>query len=211
MTSVGKYVIWKDKAPFVRLDENRYIHLFPVTKYQFERYLWSAAPKNIDYNKMLKIDPRISPHEMTKKNMQNIFTIGLSLSEAVEYANWVGGRLPSINEAETIEGVIASITMAEVLEFTKNARKLDLRLRSLVAKLEDDYIDLREFFCYVNLKEMYTGSVHINSDGPFQGKVWVKKLNENHLVKLASYIPSEYRGPYGFRIIIMNSTETPAS
>jgi len=80
-----KFTIGIDKFPLIKFDTNKYTHIFHVTKYQFERYIWETAP-NIDYDKIIAENPRIPPDEISSKNLKSLFMTNVTLREASEFA-----------------------------------------------------------------------------------------------------------------------------
>jgi hypothetical protein len=125
-----KFKIGIDKFPLIEFDESKYTHVFPVTKYQFERYIWETAP-DINYDELIKANPRISPDALDKKKLKQLFMTGLSFTEACNFAKWMGGRLPVRKEVEAIYKHLCSMQVEKIFDSIKNSRDMDRR--SLIA------------------------------------------------------------------------------
>ena len=98
--NISPDLIVLDRANFpmiwvVELDA--YIHLLPVTKIQFEFYLWDAPNPGLDqtwYNEVTKENPRISPSHVSKDNYWQLFMGSLLPSEALNFADWCKAESP---------------------------------------------------------------------------------------------------------------------
>jgi hypothetical protein len=93
-----KMIIGKDKFPLIQLNNDKFMHVVPITKMQFERYIWETAPEDVDYEKIISDDPRITPYAINVHNVSQLFVKGLSVSQVNGYLNWIGGRLPTKQE-----------------------------------------------------------------------------------------------------------------
>jgi hypothetical protein len=93
-----EFIIDESGAPAAKFAENRYISVLPVTRYQFERFIWQAAPKWYDYEERSSNQARISPTKLTPQNMHSLIITGLSAEEASEYASHFRSRLPTGDE-----------------------------------------------------------------------------------------------------------------
>lgn len=94
------FVLDKKGVVAVRFDAGKYMHVLPVTKYQFERYIWEKAPDWVDYEEIVNETGRISPDEVTEDNIKQALLTRISFEEAVEISSWFGGRLPTADEWE---------------------------------------------------------------------------------------------------------------
>ena len=77
------------------------VHLLPVTKVQFERFL--AEPNAFGdtwYEQILPGNPRIPPHGLTTENREGLFLSGVLPGEALAFARWLGEDydLPPVQE-----------------------------------------------------------------------------------------------------------------
>lgn len=85
-------------APAVALEKDLYIHVIPVTKYQFERYVWEEAPKEFNMDSLNWDKARVSPNEIDSNNLGQLWVNNVSFEEALDFACWNGGRLPTKKE-----------------------------------------------------------------------------------------------------------------
>jgi hypothetical protein len=67
------------------------IDVWPVTKFQFERFI-AATNKFGDkkYDMMLGLNPRVSYKHFDFNNYEKLFVSGINPQEALEYARWLG-------------------------------------------------------------------------------------------------------------------------
>ena len=77
------------------------MHLLPVTKVQFERFL--AEPNTYGdawYEEVLTLNPRISYRQCTAENRERLFLTGIVPEEALAFARWMGDGfdLPTVAE-----------------------------------------------------------------------------------------------------------------
>lgn len=80
-----------------------YVGWLPVTKIQFEYFLCAQPDNRFDadwYEKVLALNPRISPHQIRPKNYWQAFMTGIVPSEAESFVDWCGDdyRLPTLEE-----------------------------------------------------------------------------------------------------------------
>ena len=80
-----------------------YIHYFPVTKLQFERFIsLSNKPGYGDrwYNEILSLNSRISHLKLNRENYEGAFISGVTPQEALDFVQWLGKgyRLPDIQQ-----------------------------------------------------------------------------------------------------------------
>lgn len=132
-------IIDKSGAPAIKFSETKYIHLLPVTKYQFERFIWQASPSCCDYEKIIEDTGRISPDEINKKNLSSAFLTNINFEEALEFSTWLGARLPTDKEWEEAYNNVFknSDLFKEIIEYFQSADKqqLDLRILKLIKSL----------------------------------------------------------------------------
>jgi hypothetical protein len=72
-----------------------HVHLLPVTKIQYEYYLWDAPNPGLDqqwYDQVTKDNKRISPQAVTKDDYWRLFITAVLPSEAKLYAEWCSGQ-----------------------------------------------------------------------------------------------------------------------
>ena len=129
-------IIGKDKFPLIKFENDRYTHIFPVTKYQFERYIWeSERAPDINYDDMLKTNPRISPEEVSKKKLNPLFITNITFREASDFARWMKGRLPVRDEIEVIYNCLGSIKVSNIFDSIKKSRDMDRRCSVVLSKM----------------------------------------------------------------------------
>ena len=68
-----------------------WINFFPITKLQFEDYLAIERTYGDNwYSELLKLNPRISFRTFDENNYENLFLTGIRISEAIDFAEWLG-------------------------------------------------------------------------------------------------------------------------
>lgn len=82
------------------------VHLLPVTKVQFERFI-AEADNDFGskwYRKVLRLNSRVSYHQFTDKNRERLFITGVLPNEARVFAHWMGSSfdLPTVEEWRAI-------------------------------------------------------------------------------------------------------------
>jgi hypothetical protein len=94
--SSTKYTWEVDRAgfPLIYIEPlGMFVHLFPVAKAQFERFLCQCnSPKWGDrhYAELLGCNPRVSPRELQTSAHECMFLTGILPQEANEFARWLG-------------------------------------------------------------------------------------------------------------------------
>jgi len=107
------FVLDPAKFPMLWVDElEAYIHLLPVTKIQYEYYLWDTPNSGLDqpwYDLVTKDNKRISPNAVTKDNYWQLFMTAVLPSEAQQFSQWAsshsGGAsysLPTASQWQTV-------------------------------------------------------------------------------------------------------------
>lgn len=66
-----------------------FIHVFPVTRYQLQRFIWTEAPQGFSPNRLFAAENPWS---------DSLWARGLSFDQAAMVADWLGGRLPTREE-----------------------------------------------------------------------------------------------------------------
>lgn len=87
--------------PLVKMDGLGLMHLWPVTKVQFELFL--SEPNefgDIWYEMMMKLNPRVSFRYFKEENYEMLFMTGMFPAEAIQFAKWLGNDydLPTVSE-----------------------------------------------------------------------------------------------------------------
>ncbi|ODS34709.1 MAG: hypothetical protein SCARUB_00145 [Candidatus Scalindua rubra] len=135
-----EFMIDRSGAPAIKFSGTKYIYILPVTKYQFERFIWSTAPSWCDYEKIIEDTGRISPHEINIKNLSSAFLTNINFEEAQEICRWLCGRLPTVKEWDEVYEMVFSnyLLFDEALKYMtemKEKRKIDIRILKLLEHL----------------------------------------------------------------------------
>jgi len=89
-----KWQVDNSGYPLIFVDPlDAYIHLFPVTKAQFERFI--ASGRQADYGdewyaELLALNPRISYRSPDIQVRERLFMTGITTDEAVSFGRWLG-------------------------------------------------------------------------------------------------------------------------
>ncbi len=175
-----------------------YAHIIPVTKYQFERFIWETIP-DLNYDDMIKNNPRISPHELDNKNGHNLFINQLSFDQALVYASWIGGRLPTKNEIRAIYDCIADIKPASLLNIYEGrlasvaCSQLDARWLTLLKTISNYAEDFG--FVHLNIKEIVSKLVSLPGS-----ELFLASFNERQCLPFAGNRQSS--GSFSFRVVV---------
>lgn len=92
----GFPMVWREEV-------GSYVHWLPITKIQFEYFLCDAPDAHFDaewYDRVLALNPRVTPVEVSANNYWRALMTGVQPAESQRFASWCGPgfRLPS--EAE---------------------------------------------------------------------------------------------------------------
>jgi formylglycine-generating enzyme required for sulfatase activity len=77
------------------------IHLLPITKQQFEQFVTASGPlEQARYEKLLALNPAISPDSFSAEERERLFVTGILPGEALAFAQWLGEGfdLPTVKE-----------------------------------------------------------------------------------------------------------------
>lgn len=191
-----EFIIGKDKFPLVEFENNKYAQISPVTKYQFERYIWETAP-DIDYDKILQANPRISPDEVNKKNLNFLFITNLTFKEASDFARWMGGRLPSKSELDRLEESVSEIEIREIKRLLERHNNIDKRFLTILNAFEGMNIrKIKDLFLFTQISEFCCSHVSVT------GRICAKSLKQSSYSEIVGDNPFEVRGKFGFRVLI---------
>lgn len=148
-----KFITDKSGAPAVRFSEGKFINVLPVTKYQFERFIWKSAPLWCDYKKMIEDSARISPVEVNKRNLSAAFMTNINFEEALEFSEYFGLRLPTVKEWDEVYDILFREDLfketLEYMEGINGKQKIDRRVWGLIKSLHSLGIkrsDLNSYF-----------------------------------------------------------------
>ncbi|MBE7472989.1 MAG: hypothetical protein DPW09_12735 [Anaerolineae bacterium] len=81
------------------------VHLLPVTKLQFEQFVAASGPlEEARYQKLLALNPAVSPAELLTAEPERLFVTGILPKEAQAFAAWLGEGLglPTVKEWRAI-------------------------------------------------------------------------------------------------------------
>jgi hypothetical protein len=141
-----KFVLDRAGFPMILVEpksgsEPVYVHWLPITKIQFEIFMCEMPSIDFSdtwYKEILKLNPRISPKNATKKNYWNLFITGLRPAEAEAYANWAIAdegelTLPTLDDWNSIYQYLK--TQPPLVDpFVK--LKLSERIKLLISKVD---------------------------------------------------------------------------
>ena len=132
----------ENKIPFIKIEEKRFISIFPITKYDFERFIFEEKYGDIDYGSHLEEDKRILPQEINNQNIKRIFLNKLNIIWVKDYIKYIKNKMSSQN----IKAKLSSQFDLDNLETYIN-ESLTLIIKSLQ---KSNNIDLRLSFCVKN-------------------------------------------------------------
>jgi len=142
----------KSGFPMAKVDpENFWIHIWPVTKIQFEFFLCEEPNSEMDatwYGQLLSNNPRISPSRITSKNYWQLFVAGVHPDKVQTFADWNGKgySIPKLSEWDAAykHFLETDVTMDLPAEATKIAseRKVDPLVNVIDQKLQEVVSDL---------------------------------------------------------------------
>jgi hypothetical protein len=96
------------------------VHLLPVTKVQFERFIAEADNdlENSWYDQVLALNPRVSYRRFTAKDQERLFITGVLPDEARAFAQWMGTgfSLPTLEEWRSIYRQLDQIPLSSQRE-----------------------------------------------------------------------------------------------
>lgn len=135
------FIVDRTGAPLVHIGSQRYISVLPVTKYQFERYIWSCAPEALDYQTIVEKTGRVSPTQINKNNVLSAFMTFINFSESIHFCDWLKARLPTCNEWNTAFDMVFSNDnlfddVFDLLQHSEHLNMIDIRLWKLIEVLK---------------------------------------------------------------------------
>lgn len=104
MSTPSEIIYDRTGFPLIWVEEIRcHVHWLPVTKIQLEHFLCDISDGAFDadwYQRILDINPRVSPREVNERNYLHAFAAGLHPAEAERFARWCGEdyALPTVSE-----------------------------------------------------------------------------------------------------------------
>lgn len=131
--------------PLIKIDPlNTYIHVLPVTKIQFERFLSDpyASPDSQEYtSSIIELNPRIPPNDFNADEAWKIFATALLPDEINRFTNWLGPsyRLPTrqewITTKEWLEHINADAFQIEISKLNE----MNILANTLIRKIYEVY------------------------------------------------------------------------
>lgn len=99
----------KTGFPIIQTPSRTWLHLLPVTKVQFELYLWQAQPLEFNAARYARAtappdgNPRVAVTEITRVNEFGIYMTGITRREAEAFAAWMSEnarpcRIPTVEQ-----------------------------------------------------------------------------------------------------------------
>lgn len=136
-----RFVTDRTGFPMVWSQEvDAYVHWLPITKIQFEYFLCDAPDAYFDaewYDRVLDLNPRVTPHEVSATNYWRALVTGVQPSESQRFASWCGPGFRLLREAEwaTLYRSIQA-EPAENLEASGVLDNRDQRVRDLLERVD---------------------------------------------------------------------------
>ncbi|MCX7833207.1 MAG: hypothetical protein N2490_03240 [Ignavibacteria bacterium] len=195
-----KFIVGKDKFPFIEVNNGIYLQILPVTKYQFERYLLENRPSSIDYNQLLnqllKDNPRISPSEIRKEGITKMLITHLNFSEVVEYAKWMDGKVPDYEILCKFDKEYLNLKLSDIRESLADlSSQIDIRFWKIFDAMEKNKI--------TKLSELYkeiTGA-ELCYKNSAESEICAKRYGRESLYEIVGDNPYGVRWIHSFRII----------
>lgn len=116
-----------------------YVHLFPVTKLQFEHFLAEARLSGYGdswYIELLKLNPRLSPTASNCSDYEQLLVTGLLPDEVNAYLRWHGRGFKLL----TVEQWRETFQWLEKQSFSVLPAELDVDLAPLARRLWEDLL-----------------------------------------------------------------------
>lgn len=195
-----EFLIDGSGTPVARFYRNEYINILPVTKYQFERFIWKAAPSWCNYHAIIEKIGRISPVEINQNNLSSIFITEVSFKEALEYSKFFGGRLPTLREWDRAYDSI--FTRGELFE-----EALKYMESVPVSRIDKRIIKLVEYLIKHNIKrtDLNDAIKELVCEFPvtaYPGRIYLKYCREDYAL-VAGNPSTETRGKeFGFCMVV---------
>jgi len=102
-----RFITDRSGFPMIWIENlNAYLHYFPVTKVQVERFLCQTDDSRYDgewYDELLRLNTRTSTVSIKEKTLFGVWATGLLPAEAEDFCEWSGNgmRLPTHEEWRT--------------------------------------------------------------------------------------------------------------
>jgi len=151
----------ENKIPFIKIEKNGFISLFPITKYDFERFIYEGKYENISYENYLKEDKRISPKEINNQNIKSIFINKLNISWVRDYIKYIENKMSSQHitadlcsqsDLTNLETHISD-NSESIIESLMGSNDIDLRISYCIKNNEIKSLILKNKF-FINLSHL---------------------------------------------------------
>jgi len=159
----------ENKIPFIKIKEKCFISIFPITKYDFERFIFEEKYGGINYENYLEEDKRISPKEINNQNIKSIFINKLNISWVKDYIKYIKNKTSSQNieanlssqyDLDDLENYINK-NLTSIIDDLKKSNNIDSRLSFCVKKNEIKSLMLKNKL-FINLPHL----ISLSPDSP---------------------------------------------
>lgn len=225
-----EFIIDASGAPAVKLSEGKYIQILPVTRYQFERFIWKRMPSWCDYEKALEETGRISPDEVTEENFASAFMTNVNFDEALEFSQWLGGRLPTVREWDSAYDAVlcrddlfkdaldyiyhraeqkskqttpipSLLGMNKVRHKRTDESKENARIDGRIVKLLEEFV--KQGIKRTDLNDTVIGELVCEYPGPHYGRIYLKYINKNHALVTGNQARKTRNRDAGFCVVFV--------
>ncbi len=141
MLSQDRFVIDRTGFPMIWCKEvETYVHFLPITKIQFEYFLCDVPDAYFDadwYDRILNLNPRVTPSEVSAANYWRALMTGVKPAESQRFAAWCGPgfRLPTDADWTAIYRSVET-EPAEDLHASGLLEDRDQRVRALLERID---------------------------------------------------------------------------
>jgi len=179
---VNEFIIDDSGGVAVKFEKHKYIQVIPVTKYQFERFIWQTGSCWDDYNQAIKDLSRISPQQLNKQKIINLFARNICFEDAQRFCKHFKARIPTKEELDRAYKSIFqyNILFQEVLSYIRSQRHKkdsDARIIKIIEAFVKIRIIRKGFGTLAGIGEL----VSEFSDEPY-GRIYARLNNEFGLV-----------------------------
>ena len=225
-----EFIIDASGAPAVKFSEGKYIQILPVTRYQFERFIWKRMPAWCEYEKSLEEVGRISPDEVTKENFASAFMTNINYDEALEFSQWLGGRLPTVREWDIAYDVVLckgdlfrdaldyiyhragqkskqTTPISSLFGVNKGRHKRthesteNTRIDRRIVKLLEEFV--RQGIKRADLNDAVIGELVSEYPGPHYGRIYLKYTNKNQALVTGNQARKTRNRDAGFCVVVV--------
>lgn len=208
-----------------------HIHWLPVTKIQFEYFLWDATHSSLDQawvDRVYNLNPRVTPKKIHKGNYWRAFITGVAPVEAEMFAAWCGDSgdhseysIPKADEWQTAYKEMQGQACEElnVDTFSRSPDRVKTLLRKIEASLPqrrhraDQMLFERGVLEWVStpgndeMNQNYSayGQTNLGWEGANSGP-WLNRLFDVRHVPMSPDDDAGRAAYYGFRLLRRQTT-----